>query len=93
MANAFVKDRWILDTAGAGMVTTESLYVKRIRWDGTGLTAGTSQVIIQDVDSKVIWESRATGATVVESDLIERWWYAGFKIPTLAGGLVIIELE
>ena len=92
MANEFVKDRWILDTATASMVTTQHLYVKRIRWDATGLTIGTSQVIIQDGADKVVWESRATGATVVESDLIERWWRGGFKIPTLAGGIVIIKL-
>lgn len=93
MANEFVHDRWILDTVNAGLVTSDSIYVKRIRWDGTGLTAGTSTVVITDAADKVIWESRATAANVVESDLIERWWYGGFKLPTLAGGKVIIELQ
>lgn len=92
MANAFVQNRWILDTAGVTMVTTENLYVKRIRWDGTGLTAGTSIMSIQDAAGQPLWESRATAATTVESNLVERWWYGGFKIPILAGGVVIIEL-
>jgi hypothetical protein len=92
MANEFIDNRWILDTAAATMHTTDPVYIKRIRWVGTGLTAGTSAVIIQDDASKTIWSSLATGTTVVESDLIERWWHTGFKVPTLAGGTVFIEL-
>lgn len=92
MANVCVHDRWILDTVNANLVTSEDMYVKRIRWDGTGLTAGTSLVSITDAADKVIWESRATAASVVESDLIERWWHGGFKLPTIAGGIVVIEL-
>lgn len=90
MANEFIDIRWIVDSTG--VLTTERQYVKRVRWDATGVTAGTSRVIIHDNAGKVLWETRATGTTVVESDLIEEWWN-GININTIADGLVIIELE
>ena len=82
---------WIIDTAASTMVTDEPVYVKRVRWDDEGGAAG-DNAIIQDAASKVLWASTEAGANYVESDLIERWWYNGFKVPTLGGGILYIEL-
>lgn len=90
MANVFTDNRWIVDTAG--VLTTERTYVKRVRWEGTGLTSGTSRVILNDNAGAQQWASRATGATVVESDLIESWWN-GIDVNTIAGGTLTIELH
>lgn len=88
MANEFQENRWIID--GTGTLTTERVYVKRVRLDATSVVAGTSRWILWDNDGKVRWQSRATGTTVVESDLIEEWWN-GINVQTFAGGLMTIE--
>lgn len=91
MANAIKGRIWIIDTAGSSMVTTANVFVKRIRWVDEGGAAG-DNASIQDTNGNVLWESVESGANYVESDLIERWWYGGFKVPTLAGGTLYIEM-
>lgn len=90
MANSKTKaGKYFVDTAGAAMVTTETVKIKSIRWEG-GTTAG-HQAIVQDDQGGVIWQSVASGANYVESELIERWFIGGFKVPTLQSGRLHIE--
>lgn len=92
MANALKNRIWIVDTAHAtNMVTTANLYVKKIRWVDEAGTAG-DNAEIQDASGNVLWSSVEAGANYVEGDQVERWWYGGFKVPTLDGGILYIEL-
>jgi hypothetical protein len=91
MANSFDGSVYNLDTTG--VITTEARKVKAVEWQGTGLTAGTTQVVIRDpVTLKELFHSRATGTTVVEYRLIEDWWWNGFELVTLGGGALIVSL-
>jgi hypothetical protein len=92
MANDLTKNPWLIDTPGATTLTTERLYVKGVRWVGAS-TAG-HQAVIQDRNSRVVWESVASGADHVESDLIETpdAGWDGMKVPTLQSGKLYIEL-
>lgn len=91
MANALKNRIWIIDTAGSSMVVSTPVFVKRVRWVDEGGAAG-DNASIQDASGNVLWESVESGANYVESDLIERWWYGGFKVPTLGGGILYIEM-
>jgi hypothetical protein len=62
--------------------------LKGIRW--VGATTAGHACIIQDADSVVLWESLASGANYVESDLMERTWQKDFKLTTLGSGRVYI---
>jgi len=91
MANVFSGLRWIIDTASPLMVTTERIKVKGIRWVYEGATAG-DNCVVQDADGNVLWETVAAGVNYSEAELLEDWWETGFKVPTLAGGRLIITL-
>ena len=91
MANTFANQRWLIDTASAAMVTIEKIKVKAIRWVYEGASAG-DNCVVQDASGNVLWESSATGVNFIDSDLIEDWWHDGFKVPTLAGGRLVITL-
>lgn len=91
MANTKTKDgTYIIDTAAAALVTTDSVKVKSVRWEG-GTTAG-HQAIIKNASGEVLWQSRASGAQYVESELIERWWNGGFAVTTLQSGVLYISV-
>ena len=92
MANAFDGQQWNIDTAG--VIIFEPVNVKSVEWQGTGLTAGTDELIILDpVTGIALYRSKATGTTVVEYRLIEQWWYNGFEVDTLDGGELIVRLQ
>lgn len=64
MANTLAQNPYILDTAGAGTITTNLLRVKKIRWVGAA-TAGHRCVLTDQFDN-VFWESFSSGANYVE---------------------------
>lgn len=93
MANNFTSNPWIIDTAGATVLSNDLLRVRGVRWVG-GTTAG-HQAIITNAAGKVMWESLASGANNVEADNIQgspgaNW--AGLVVPTLGSGRLYIEL-
>ena len=97
MANIFKEKRFILDTAGTTLLKgtlapgeSRDLRIKGIRW--VGATTAGHACVIQDEDSVVYWESLASGANYIESDLMERVWQKDFKLVTLASGRVYIYL-
>ncbi len=93
MANLFDGMRYDLDTASATAVTTAAIYVKSVAWEGTGMTAGTTALLIKDpVSSLPLVSSLATGTTVVEYRDIEDWWPRGFTLLTLGAGKVQVQL-
>lgn len=89
MANDLTADPWIVDTAGAGVLSTNKIYIKSVRWVG-GTTAGHTAVI-HDQKSNIIWSSVASGANYVESEIIEQW-IDGLIVPTLASGTLYIQI-
>jgi hypothetical protein len=97
LANSFREKRFLLDTAGTTLLRQAlapgesiNLRIKGIRW--VGATTAGHACVIQDEDGVVYWESLATGANYVESDLMERTWQKDFKLTTLASGRVYIYL-
>lgn len=89
MANVQNSDIWIVDTAASTMVDSRNVKVKSVRW--VGATTAGHAAEIQGVDNRVLWSSVAAGANNVESELVERWWMGGFKVPTLASGKLYIS--
>ena len=89
MSNDLTGDPYIIDTAAATVLSTNNLYIKSIRWVG-GTTAGHT-AIIQDQTGNVIWSSVASGANYVESEIIEQW-INGLIVPTLASGVLYIQI-
>lgn len=85
MANQFFGDRWEIDTASANMITNQSIFVKSIRWVGR-----TGEALIADRNGKTRWRSLAPDG---ERDLIELWWYEGFKCTVLDGGVLYITMK
>lgn len=102
MANNFVNDLFILDTAASTLIKAQQatakgvsfptvIVIKNIRW--VAATTAGHACIIQDENSVVLWESLASGANYVESDLTERTWRLDFKLTTLGSGRVYITLD
>lgn len=89
MANDISADPWIIDTAAATVLSTNMLNIKSIRW--VGATTAGHTAIIHDKDSNVIWSSVASGANYVESEIVEQWVH-GLIVPTLASGVLYIQL-
>jgi hypothetical protein len=91
MANDLNNDPLIIDTPGAGVLITQPIRVKGIRW--VGATTAGHQAVIQDQDGKLKWKSIAAGANNIESDFAEREkLWNGLKVPTLQSGELHIEL-
>jgi len=78
----------VVTVAGAGLVRTEPLFVKKIRW--VGATTAGHTVEVQDAASKILWASVAGGANYVESDWVDDSWTGGFKVSTLASGTLYV---
>lgn len=91
MANSLTKSPLIVDTADAGMVTTKNLTIKAIRW--VNATTASHTAVIQDVDSRVIWSCAATGAGFTHESNIDLKVTGGFKVPTLASGILYLYLD
>lgn len=93
MANDLTASPLIIDTASSTMLVEVPIFIKRIRW--VGATTAGHQVIIQDVNGRVLWESVAAGANNVESESQDAvgLWPTGFKVPTLGSGKLYIYYE
>lgn len=92
MANDTSTTPWILDTASATPITTETLRPRGIRWIGA-TTAG-HECILQDQAGRRKWHSVAGGANHVEADDlngIDNLW-DGVILATLGSGVVYLEL-
>lgn len=98
MPNLFKEKRFIIDTPGATLLRAllapgegPILGIKNIRW--VGATTAGHACVIQDADGVTYWESLASGANYVESDLAERHWQKDFQVTTLASGRLYIYLK
>jgi len=91
MANNLAQRPFIIDTPGAGVLLTQPIRVKGIRW--VGATTAGHLVIVQDQNGNEKWKSVAPGSNHVESDYVndEKLWN-GLKVPTLGSGVLYIEL-
>jgi len=91
MANNVTNDPIIVDTPGAGVLVSDPIRVKGIRW--VGATTAGHQAIVTDKNDNLKWKSVASGANNVESDFAEREkLWNGLKVTTLQSGELHIEL-
>lgn len=88
MANDITKSPHILDTVG--VVQTQDIFIKSIRWVSVGGVAG-DQCIVTDPNDRVIWEGVAPGANHAEEAIIEKYIKGGYKVNTLDAGKVYIS--
>lgn len=93
MANVFNGDRWVIDTPGAGMIYSQDVFVKSVRWVAPTATKGVTTVVIQGPDSVVRWKSVADDTVANDGQSIENWWWKGFKVPTLDAGILIVDMK
>ena len=81
---------WVIDVAGATILTTRRLKITGIRWIGA-TTAG-HRVVITDGEGDRIWSSEASRANYVEAyDPRSERLYTGLAVPTLDSGYVEVE--
>jgi hypothetical protein len=87
MANAQAEGRFILDTAGSSVVSSLSYFIKKITV--TSLDASVANTTVF-TDAAGVERWRWNGPT---EQLIEKWWYGGFKLTVLDGGQVIVDVK
>ena len=87
MANSQAEGRFILDTPGSTIVSPLSYYVKQIRVVSTA-TSPSNHTVLTDKNGIVRWEWYGD---VVQS--VEKWWFDGFKLVVLDGGLVYLDVK
>ena len=94
MANDLTKQPWKVGTAAATVLSADALRVRGVRW--VGATTAGHTAVIQDKNARIVWSSVATGANYVESDMVNTgdrgWDWDGLIVPTLASGILYIEL-
>lgn len=79
-------------TAAADAINMR-MKVKKFRWVNVGaLSAADDALIIDDSGGGVIWETEASGANYVESDIEERW-VDGVVIDTITRGTLYVYYE
>ena len=93
MANDVTNNPWVLDTAG--VITTEDMYVGKLRWVG-GTTAGHTAVV-HDKNSKVEYEALAVGANNLDEidfsgEVSSAKLFRGFDLETLSSGKLYVYL-
>ena len=88
MANNLTGDPLIIDTADAGAVDAKTRTINGIRW--VNATTASHTAVITDIDGKVIWSCAATGAGFTHESNIRFQVSGGFKVPTLASGILYI---
>lgn len=91
MANNLTKNPIIIDTASNDMVDTKNHTVVGIRW--VNATTASHTAVIQNADGVVVWSCAATGAGYTHESLIRQYWTGGYKVPTLASGILYIYTE
>lgn len=92
-ANDFSNDPWILDTAGAGVVYSGDVRVACIKW--VGATTVGHQAILQDGNSKVVWEELSPGSNFVTSECKGSGYLfrGGVRLTTLGSGKVYLYVK
>lgn len=93
MGNDTSNNPWIIDTASSTAITTDLVRVRGIRWVGASTAAHAAT--IKDKNAKVVWDSVASGANYVESDLTnsppQGWNWQGLAVTALGSGKLYIE--
>ena len=90
MANDVTTQPWIIDSTG--VLTTDDIRIKHIRWDATAAAAGNA-VILKDKNGRVVWESHATGSNYDEDSLSENQrFFPGLTVDRIDSGTVYIYL-
>jgi len=91
MANDTTGTPWTLDTAG--VITTNSVYVKRIIWTPT--TDG-DDILIQDNGGHNVWAYKAIAASSnqeIEYERVIDGPVSGFNLATLDHGTVYVYIR
>ena len=91
MANNLAGNPIIIDTADAGAVDTKSRTIVGIRW--VNATTASHTAVIHNADGEVVWSCAATGAGFTHESRIKLQVTGGYKVPTLASGILYIYLE
>jgi len=87
MGNVTTAQPWILDSTG--VVTTDDIRIKHLRWVSASANAGDT-VVLKDKNGKVIWATVAAGADNVEDSLTENQrFFPGLTVDTISGTLYI----
>jgi hypothetical protein len=82
-----------IDTPGPGVLLTEPLFVRKVRWVSILAAAG-HQATMQDQTGRQVWASVAAGADYVESDHIHNSLpWNGLIVPVLSSGYLEIQLR
>lgn len=89
MANNLTQNPYILDTPGAGIITTNLLRIKKLRW--VGATTAGHRCVLSDQFDYVFWESFCPGANYVEESdfttyLNQNVVLNGIKVTVLGSG-------
>lgn len=90
MANDFTQNPYVIDTVMA-VAASWPVKVKTVRW-ASGLVVGHAVEVVS-TKSNIIWRSTASVANYVEAELLERWWFDGFRVKTLDSGVIFITYE
>lgn len=85
MANTQAEGRFILDSTGT--IASKSYYIKKITVETVGASTAATTVFT-DLADKERW--RCEGPT---EQLIEKWWFDGFKLSVIDGGQVIVDVK
>ena len=91
MANDTTGNPWTLDTAG--VITTNPVYVKSIRWTPT--TAG-DDILIQDNGGSNVWKLKSLAADsnqAIENMIEIDGMVNGFNLVTLDNGTVYVHIK
>jgi hypothetical protein len=89
--NNFAANPWMIDTPGAGNVQSGDITVLCIRWVGAS-TAG-HQAVLQDNNSRTVWEEVAAGANFSTSECSNFFFSGGLKVPTLGSGKLYLYVK
>ena len=94
MANDMSRNPWVLDNVGTVWGTTaQPLPVEIIQIEFAGYNVNTDACVIQDLDSKVIWQGDgASDLSTVRSGKIGTV-HKGVKLTTLTAGKVFIYVR
>lgn len=88
MANDTSRNPWALDSVG--VVTTDRIRVKSIRWYAKGASAG-EDVQVEDNNGEIIFISVATGANYTEAELIEED-FDGLEVAVIDSGTLYVRI-
>jgi hypothetical protein len=92
MANEVYGRTWKIDTPGSGILHSGPFRAKSVRWVSASAQSD-DECLITDINDKVIWHSRASGANHKDESVLDGWWNSGFKVPTLTSGTLYITVQ